>query len=350
MGPGCVVTSGARAARRNSEGSATCVDQRPCEGATAGAAEQNCAASATCVVTPLSGIGERRFYRAVAQPFAAHAHGHYVIGLVEEGARTLCCNGETLSLEPGDVVVFNPGDVHGCQQSDGGVFAYDSVAVDAALLDGAVLAGPRVRDEEAIAAFREVVAAIDASSCLEGNEEDSVVLAAVLHLCDLLAEESTPAFPASAHDEAVQHALAHFCGHLAEPDSLGMLAAREGLSPSALIRAYRRRFAITPMRHLASLRVECAAHLLAQGVEPAVVAAEVGFADQAHLTRAFKQRLGTTPGAYQKMVRGRDGAAVGDRCRRGGVPGADDGCNRKPADAHSRNRVPGVHGLEGKLS
>ena len=80
------------------------------------------------------------------------------------------------------------------------------------------------------------------------------------------------------------------------------LAAAEGISEYALIRAYRRRFAITPLQHLMSLRVECACELLSEGAAPADVAAEAGFADQAHLTRVFKQRIGTTPAAYRRMT------------------------------------------------
>lgn len=51
-----------------------------------------------------------------------------------------------------------------------------------------------------------------------------------------------------------------------------------------------------------ALRVECACELLAEGAGPADVAAETGFADQAHLTRVFKQRMGTTPAAYGRMA------------------------------------------------
>lgn len=257
--------------------------------------------SPECVVAPLPGIGERRRYRGVVQSFAAHAHGHYVIGLVEEGRRSLVCNEAALELAPGDLVVFNPGDVHGCEQSDGGVFAYDSIAVDAELLDGVWLKGPKVSDQAAVEAFREVLRVTE-----DGAEAQTAE--AVLRLCELLvAEEAAEdgedaSLLAGLHEDAAQRAMAHFCGHLASPLSLSALAAEEGLSTYALIRAYKRRFAITPMRHLASLRVECACRLLREGVEPAAVAAEVGFADQAHLTRAFKQRLGTTPGAYQRMM------------------------------------------------
>lgn len=261
--------------------------------------------SPECVVVPLPGIGERRRYRGVVQPFAAHSHGHYVIGLVEEGRRSLISNGAAFELAPGDLVVFNPGDVHGCEQSDGGVFAYDSIAVDAELLDGARLEGPKVSDPAAVEVFRDVVRAIEVVA-------ESQAADAVLCLCELLAvEEAAEGDSADVartmsstglHEGAAQRAMAHFCGHLASPSSLRALAAEEGLSTYALIRAYKRRFAITPMRHLASLRVECACRLLREGVEPAAVAAEVGFADQAHLARSFKQRLGTTPGAYQRMT------------------------------------------------
>lgn len=255
-----------------------------------------------CIVVPLPGIGERRRYRGVVQPFSVHSHGHYVIGLVEEGRRSLICNGAAFELALGDLVVFNPGDVHGCEQSDGGVFAYDSIAVDAELLDGARLKGPRVNDPAAIEVFREMLRILETGDEAQLSE-------ATLCLRELLAVEEVAeggvanvSSVVTPHEDAAQRAMAHFCGHLATPSSLSALAAEEGLSPYALIRAYKRRFAITPMRHLASLRVECACRLLREGVEPAAVAAEVGFADQAHLTRAFKQRLGTTPGAYQRMM------------------------------------------------
>lgn len=43
-----------------------------------------------------------------------------------------------------------------------------------------------------------------------------------------------------------------------------------------------------------------ARRLLDDGLAPVVVAAEAGFADQAHLTRHFKRIVGVPPGAYQR--------------------------------------------------
>lgn len=248
-----------------------------------------------CIITSLPGIGERRTYRGIVQPFAAHAHDHYVLGLVEEGRRTLVCNGRPFDLEPGDLVVLNPGDVHACAQKDGGMFCYDSIAVDASLLAGSVLRGPKVSDKEARRAFRETLSAIDATNPSSTGK-------GIRALCGALASHAPEHSAQGTNERAAEHAMAHFCGHLSQPESLDAIARREGISAYALLRAYRNRFSITPMRHLASLRVERACRLLAEGVSPVAVSAEVGFADQPHLTRTFKQRMGVTPAAYQRMV------------------------------------------------
>jgi AraC-like DNA-binding protein len=54
---------------------------------------------------------------------------------------------------------------------------------------------------------------------------------------------------------------------------------------------------------LMAFRLYDAKQRLAQGEAAASVAAAVGLTDQAHLTRAFANRYGITPGRYQKQVR-----------------------------------------------
>ena len=57
--------------------------------------------------------------RGLDRPFPCHLHGHYVLGVVERGTRTLTCGGRRETIGPGDVLLFNPGDSHGCVQEDG---------------------------------------------------------------------------------------------------------------------------------------------------------------------------------------------------------------------------------------
>lgn len=248
-----------------------------------------------CTITSLAGIGERRTYCGLIQPFAAHEHHYYVIGLVKEGHRDLICNGELVPISPGDMIIFNPGDVHSCTQTDDAHFAYDSITIHEAFFGSTRLKGPKNTDPAAIGLL------CDCFSCIDTDEHDRLLESLYL-LSEMLTETELSDPNCNIYDEAAQHVFARFCGNLSETPRLEDLAQAEGLSPYALIRGYRKRFSITPMQHLASLRIECACKLLAQGVDPASVATETGFADQAHLTRVFKQRIGTTPAAYRKMT------------------------------------------------
>ena len=63
----------------------------------------------SCTIKPLPLFkGERRTYRGILQPFADHAHNHYVFGIVREGERELVLNGEFLRIKKDDILVFNP--------------------------------------------------------------------------------------------------------------------------------------------------------------------------------------------------------------------------------------------------
>lgn len=249
-----------------------------------------------CDIIPIEAVGQRRAYRGIAQPFAAHAHDHYVIGLVEDGRRRLVCNDREYLLAPGDLFVFNPGDIHGCTQASEAWFAFDSITIAKEIFNSTALQGPVIKDMLTVRAFKNACTALDSG---DGSAfADALArLLECLHACERDRRRTT------LHAEAAQHAFRRFCADPTQTPSLKELAHAEGLSPYALIRAYRQRFAITPLQYLISLRVERACQLLAEDIEPACVAAKAGFADQAHLTRAFKQRMGTTPAAYRKMIR-----------------------------------------------
>ena len=80
--------------------------------------------------------------------------------------------------------------------------------------------------------------------------------------------------------------------------SLGDAATLLDAHPTTLVRAFSREYGIPPHRYLTGRRIDLARRHLLDGRRPAEVAALSGFCDQAHLTRAFGQMLGTTPGQY----------------------------------------------------
>lgn len=80
---------------------------------------------------------------------------------------------------------------------------------------------------------------------------------------------------------------------------LADLAAAAGLSTFHFARAFRATVGEAPHRWVTARRLERARDRLAAGERPGDVAAALGFADQAHLTRLFRRRFGTTPGAVR---------------------------------------------------
>jgi AraC-like DNA-binding protein len=69
-----------------------------------------------------------------------------------------------------------------------------------------------------------------------------------------------------------------------------------------LIRLFQKHIGLTPYAYLTQVRIEKSRRLLRRGESVVQVALEVGFADQAHFTKRFKQITGTTPGLYARSM------------------------------------------------
>ncbi|MCX4664140.1 helix-turn-helix domain-containing protein [Streptomyces uncialis] len=86
--------------------------------------------------------------------------------------------------------------------------------------------------------------------------------------------------------------------------SLSEAAAVLHAHPTHLIRCFKQTYGLPPHRYLTGKRVDQARRLLLDGHRPAGVAADVGFHDQAHLSRHFTRHVGTTPARYQRARTG----------------------------------------------
>jgi AraC family transcriptional regulator len=86
--------------------------------------------------------------------------------------------------------------------------------------------------------------------------------------------------------------------------SVAAVAKRVGVHPVYLARVCRRQLGCTVQQYVRQRRVLAAWRSWDGDEKPlAAIALEVGFADQAHMTRAFVEQLGVSPGRLRRMSR-----------------------------------------------
>ncbi|CAH1664832.1 AraC family transcriptional regulator [Chelatococcus asaccharovorans] len=258
--------------------------------------------------------------------YVPHTHDTFVIGSVIAGCETWTVRGVRGYAGPGDFVFVNPGEVHDGAPHGGGYcyrMSYPSVdlmrEIAAELSEKNATDIPYfpdtvVHDPAGVSLFVAAHAAMDARGDIQAGDTQA---------------GDTQAGDIQAGEELLYRAYAHCLTHHArltprsatgrEADrvarlgrliaecyaddlSLSRLAAEAGLPRHRLIRAFRRETGLTPHAFLVDRRVIAAQGELRRGATPAEAAAATGFCDQAHLTRAFKARIGITPGAYRAAV------------------------------------------------
>ena len=243
--------------------------------------------------------------------YARHSHETFSIGLIDSGASTYINGDRECRIEAGTLVLMNPGDVHACNPIHNQPWAYRMFYVDAGWLselqDELGMGGAGFRcfapimthDRLLQSGFRCLHAVlIDGNADLMQKEAATVSFFSQLHE-RLGLEASVPL-----NDLKLQRAAEFIADNYQRSLKLDEISVMAGISPSGLIRAFKKHFGMTPHAYLTNRRVQFARAELRRGRPIADVVLAAGFADQAHLQRAFKQLLAATPGHYRNLSSG----------------------------------------------
>jgi AraC-like DNA-binding protein len=147
---------------------------------------------------------------------------------------------------------------------------------------------------------REVSAIHDLLDCVEDGIEAETRIEAIAERIRASLGEAPLAYAPSDGGELAEQLRAFLDARLAEPVTLRSAAEQIGVGTTRLARAFTATFGIAPHRYVVGRRMEAARNRILEGQPLADVAAEVGFTDQAHLSRRFRQHLGTTPGRFAR--------------------------------------------------
>lgn len=243
--------------------------------------------------------------------YAPHTHDTYVMGCIEAGCEMWQARGRRHYAGPGDLAFNNPLDVHDGIPWAGGYayrMTYPSVSLmqqiasevsGRTVTETPLFAEPVVHDPEGAALFSAAHRAIETGVDRLAGEEMLVCAYARF----LVRHARIGLVRLGAERDAVRRVRTVIEAQFDSDLRLDSLARTACLSRHHLIRAFRKEVGLTPHAYVIDVRVRRAQERLRRGESPATVATAVGFADQAHLTRAFKARLAVAPGAYRRAVR-----------------------------------------------
>jgi AraC-like DNA-binding protein len=246
------------------------------------------------------GIREVLHARFKDHAYPPHTHDAWTVFIVDDGAIRYDLDRRERAAERTMVSVLPPHVVHDGRPATSHGFRKRVLYVETSVL-GEELIGPAV-DRPAIlggSLRRDVARLHDALGCVDDTLEAETRLAFVAER--IRAElGAPPGEPAAASGAVLAERLRAFLdAHLFEPLTMAAATTELGARPTQLARAFSQAFGIAPHAYVVGRRLDAARDRILGGQPLADVAAEVGFYDQAHLTRRFRRFLGIAPGRFR---------------------------------------------------
>lgn len=250
--------------------------------------------------------------RCVEHRFAPHFHETFVVAVFEAGVQRWSIGRETGLATPGAIMVIPPGETHTGRAHLPEGWCYRAWYPSVRTLERAAedvyerpATGLSVRcgvtDRPRLAArLIELHARQEAEA--DALARQSAFAAAMESILQLFGGSSAQKVGTAEH-AAVRRATEFLEERFGEDVHLDDIARHAGLSAYRLMHLFKASKGITLHGCLTQVRLHHAREKLRRGDPAAQVAADVGFADQAHFIRHFKKRYGVTPGAYCRASR-----------------------------------------------
>ncbi|NRT72744.1 AraC family ligand binding domain-containing protein [Clostridium beijerinckii] len=248
-------------------------------------------------------------FKGIMQKFPNHFHDYYVIGFIENGKRYLSCKNKQYIIETGDLIVFNPGDIHTCEQIDDRTLDYRCINIKKDVIKKITF---EITGKEYLPNFMEFVLFRNelTSSLKELHlmimEEEKNLKKEELFLFiieQLIREYSNPVSEMTIQEASAE--IKTVCDYLEnnymENITLNQLSNLTGLSKYYLLHSFTKQKGISPYNYLQTIRIGKVKKMLEQGIAPIDVAFKTGFTDQSHFTNFFKKLIGLTPKQYMNI-------------------------------------------------
>jgi AraC-like DNA-binding protein len=250
---------------------------------------------------PVPGIREVLHARFTDHVYPPHTHDAWTLFIVDDGAIRYDLDRHARGAEPAMVTILPPHVVHDGRSATSTGYRKRVLYLETSVF-GEHLIGPAV-DCPVIpgrSLRREISALHGALGCIDDALEAETRLAFVAErIRTSLGEHGQEPSPRRGQDLA-EHLRAFLDDHVYERVTMSAAAAQLGTGPTQLARAFANAFGIAPHAYVMGRRLDAARDRILSGQPLAEVAVDLGFFDQAHLTRRFREFLGATPGRFAR--------------------------------------------------
>jgi AraC-like DNA-binding protein len=249
---------------------------------------------------PLPGVTEVRHAYLRGYRYPLHAHEEWTVVLVDGGGARFEFEGSQHAITSGDIAVLPPWVVHDGSPAEGTGLHKRVIYLSPSVLGGPAMKTasnhPIIRDPNVSSPLSQLHdALLDATDVMRAEE---LYFEFVREIRTWLGE--TPDDGELPHGKLAHRLRDLLDATFADNTSLDDAAKVLGVHADHLIRQFSREFLISPHQYVLSKRINASRRLLLDGMTASEVAVQVGFYDQAHLTRYFKRLVGTTPGRFRK--------------------------------------------------
>ncbi|MGY0580291.1 MAG: helix-turn-helix domain-containing protein [Paraglaciecola chathamensis] len=243
--------------------------------------------------------------------YAKHAHEEFSFGVTLSGRQDFFALGEHHKSHPGDVIMFNPGDVHDGHSGGDAPLHYKMLYIHpdqltSMLKSVGVVHADGFRVQSAVQTNNTVKNHILRLSCLVESEGTSALAysSALFEFAELLArQQGVDASITYRHkDPVLERARAYLHAHVCEEVSLDALSREVHMSKYHFLRRFKDYFGMTPHQYWLNYRINRVRESLQGGLPLADVVFAFGFTDLSHLNRRFKPAFGMTPYQFQRSL------------------------------------------------
>ncbi|WP_420591143.1 helix-turn-helix domain-containing protein [Bacterioplanoides sp.] len=243
-----------------------------------------------------------------------HAHEELSIGLTRQGLQHFNSSGSFHRSEPGNIVLFNPEQVHDGHGEAGNTLLYDMLYIHPQQLRP-MLEAAGVKQVDNFRVSNSVIgdallgdSVLMLSELISQQSNDALILDYWLYqLCARMAayqQEFVPNQVVRKADQLLVKSKEFIQDHVRADITLDDVGNAIGMSKYHFLRLFRSQFGITPHQYIVSCKINAARSELEKGTGIDDVVFDFGFSDLSHFNRRFKPIYGMTPKQYQKSVLG----------------------------------------------